>query len=69
MGNSKINACVFVIHYLSTMKNEMMHPYNLFSPFIERNCANFSLTRSVHSVLFKCDPPLIIVLISIKVKR
>ncbi len=57
MGISKINARVFVVHSLSAMKNEMMHLYHLFSPFIERHCANFPLTRSVRSVLFKCVPP------------
>jgi hypothetical protein len=43
MGNSKINARVFIVNSLSAMKNEMMHPYNLFSPFKKGSLRQFSI--------------------------
>lgn len=55
MGNSKINARVFVVHSLSAMKNEMMRLNNLFSPFIEHYCAYFPLTRSVLLMIMMID--------------
>jgi hypothetical protein len=43
MGNSKINARVFIVHSLSAMKNEMMHVYNFILSFYRASLRQFSI--------------------------